>query len=335
LAVEKAQPGEVVESAAEALVVDGELGTELGPCDGPVGADVGNDAIGEVGRANNLRGFGNDEMGRPAAVVGFEAEVERLRRRMLSVLDSQLEQLAVAGEIGIGVAPGPEVARSAEALSGASAAVFAGVVDEKDGDAEAALEGAEVGEESGHVGGVVFVQAMEPDERIEHEEARFVLLDGSGETVELGREIEPHVAEIEEVEVDAAEVEPTALGEPGDARTRAGEGILGEVDEDGSGPRHGEAAEGRRAGGDGEREIEGHPRLTTLRMPSKDADTGLGPEGGDEPGGGSRLGGEIGDVDGGERLAGHAIFFRAARTMPLSTVSIRRRAAKSRLRRAR
>ena len=63
-----------------------------------------------------------------------------------------------------------EVSGTAQVLaSGTSAAVLACVVDDGDGDIERALDLAQVREYSGDIAGVIFVDAVKPDEGVEEE----------------------------------------------------------------------------------------------------------------------------------------------------------------------
>jgi hypothetical protein len=68
---------------------------------------------------------------------------------------------------------------AAEGLAGAgAAAALLGVVDKGDGDAVPPLELAQVGEERRHLARGVFVDAVEPHEWVEDEQARLELRDG-------------------------------------------------------------------------------------------------------------------------------------------------------------
>lgn len=58
------------------------------------------------------------------------------------------------------------------------------MVDEEDGAVGGAGEGAQAIEDGGHLGGGVFVGAMDTDERIEDEEPGLTLDDGGGEPIE-------------------------------------------------------------------------------------------------------------------------------------------------------
>src|SRR3972149_5106695 len=56
--------------------------------------------------------------------------------------------------------------------AGHGAAVLAGVVDDGDGEVVGALQLAQVAEDRGDIAGLIFVDAMEPDEGVEQEQGR-------------------------------------------------------------------------------------------------------------------------------------------------------------------
>jgi hypothetical protein len=88
------------------------------------------------------------------------------------VLDRQQQAFAVAAQVQVAVAPCVQLRRAAQGLAGAGVAALAGVVDERDGAAEAALQLAQVGEQRGDLGGGVLVDAVQPHEGVEDDEAR-------------------------------------------------------------------------------------------------------------------------------------------------------------------
>ena len=61
------------------------------------------------------------------------------------------------------------------------------------------------------------------------------------------------------------------------------ERVLGGIEQHTPGARHGEAAQARDTGGDGDGEVEGEERLAALGLAADDADRLLGPQPGDQP----------------------------------------------------
>ena len=106
-----------------------------------------------------------------AVVGGDELEATWMWRRGGAVLDGEQQRVGVATEVQVGVAPGVEIAAASEGEPSlrTNRAGFAGVMDDEDSDVVLALEGAEVAKERGDFAGVVLVDAVEADERIEDE----------------------------------------------------------------------------------------------------------------------------------------------------------------------
>src|SRR6201995_2653197 len=101
-----------------------------------------------------------------------------------AMLDGQDDAVVtIAPQIEIGVAPGVELRRAAQGLAGADVArAFLGMMDDGDGERVAALEFAQEGEQRCALAAVVFVDAMQPDERVEDEQPRLQCGHGLVET---------------------------------------------------------------------------------------------------------------------------------------------------------
>ena len=85
----------------------------------------------------------------------------------------ELVAVAVAAQVEVAVAPGVELGGAAQGLAGADATgALPGVMDDEHGDAMPALQVAQIGEQRRDLAAVVFVDAMQPDERIEDEQPR-------------------------------------------------------------------------------------------------------------------------------------------------------------------
>ncbi len=75
-----------------------------------------------------------------------------------------------------------EFAGTAQGLSGAAGlGVFAGVMNQHDGQLELALEFPQIREQPGDLGGVVFIDPVQADERVQDQQDGPELLDGLGE----------------------------------------------------------------------------------------------------------------------------------------------------------
>ena len=91
-----------------------------------------------------------------------------------AMLDGQNDAVVtVAAEIEVGIAPGVELRRSAQGLTGADGAgALFGMMDERDGDGVAALQFAQEGEQRRDVAADILIDAMQAHERIEDEQPR-------------------------------------------------------------------------------------------------------------------------------------------------------------------
>src|SRR5208283_3417183 len=98
---------------------------------------------------------------------------------------------ALAAHIQIGVTPAMEFAGTAQGLSGAAAlGVFAGVMNQHDRQLELALQFPQIREQPGDLGGVVLIEPMQADERVQDEQDGPELLDGLQETCAVGRGVQ-------------------------------------------------------------------------------------------------------------------------------------------------
>src|SRR5262249_20809820 len=94
-----------------------------------------------------------------------------------AVFNGQRESIfALLLEIEIAIAPGVELGRAAQRLTGADAAsAFLGVMNDQNGKAMASLQRAKIGEEWRDLAAGVLIDAMQAHERIENEQARLQL----------------------------------------------------------------------------------------------------------------------------------------------------------------
>jgi hypothetical protein len=193
------------------------------------------------------------------------------------VLDREEELSAMASDEQEGVGPGEEVARAAEALPRVTGAVLAGVVDDEHGDVVGPLQLAQVAKERGDLPGVVLVDAVQPDERVEDEEPRRVARYGVTEPSLVMLAVEAERGGEDEVHGQCGKVEAAIAADAFEARLDHGRGVLRHVQEDTPGVANVEATEARLAARDGERHFEREPGLATLRGAAEDTDPCPGP----------------------------------------------------------
>ena len=73
-------------------------------------------------------------------IGGQQMERQRRWRRCSTMLGGESQAVGPAGEVEVGIAPGPEVAAAAQRLAGKGGAALAGMVDEEDGSVEGACQ---------------------------------------------------------------------------------------------------------------------------------------------------------------------------------------------------
>lgn len=325
---------EGLQGVTEAGVVDTEPLTESGPGEGPVG--VAQFVAYGFGEGWRLGVVAIEEEAGGLVVAAAEPQKHGIDGGSGAVLDGEAEALVGSTEeIASRVGPGVEVGAAPQGLAGVAARALGHVVDERDGEGVAAVELAEEAEQSGDVGGTVFVEAVESDEGIEEEECGPEGGEGGVECAPVGFEVEAQAGPGDDVEVEVGERELPVGTDLGDAVTELMRRVLGEIDDGGARGVDVEAAETGGTGGDGDGEIEPEPGFTGFGRSPDDADGVGAPEALDEPAG---LGGPgVDGMDGQGRQAlvhGHSTL-RAAMTSPEETTEAFEAATSSRALRAR
>jgi hypothetical protein len=229
-------------------------------------------------------------------VARDEGEVEGIRSGSCAMLDGDGEMIAEATDVKGAVGPGVEVAGAPEGLAGVCPeAALLGVMDDEDGDIVLALHFPEEGEESGDLAGAVFIDAVEPDEGIEEQDAGTVGAEGTIDAGAIAVEIETERGSSDDIERDPCEVESAVEAETGKAELNVGGSVFRHVDEGRPRVVHGEATKAGGVTGNRQSQIQGKPAFATLGRAADDTDTGASPEGFDEP---SALGPRIGEKRG-------------------------------------
>jgi len=149
---------------------------------------------------------------------------------------------------------------------------FAGVMDERDSGVEVTLQIAQVGEEWCDLGSGVFVDAMQANEGVEHEQFRLQLSDRGGQRLSVVLAIEPERRHGDEVNVEAFEVDAGGGGNSFEALTDDEGCILCREQQHGTTLAGWEAAQAGATGGNGDGKIESQEGLAALRFPSNDSD---------------------------------------------------------------
>jgi hypothetical protein len=103
-----------------------------------------------------------------------------------AMFGAELDAIPTAMQIQIGIAPAVQVTGSAQSLAGPIfSGGFSGMVDKQHGRVEAPLKVTEEGKDRGDLGGMIFIDRMQTDERIEDQKARVEEFDRNGELAAL------------------------------------------------------------------------------------------------------------------------------------------------------
>jgi hypothetical protein len=124
---------------------------------------------------------------------------------------------------------------------------------------------------------------MQAHKGIEDEQAWLQAGDGVGEAVAIGLEVEAEGGGGDDLDVEIGERDVGGLADAIEAASHDVQRILGGIEQHPSGPRYGEAAQARDAGGHRNGDVEGEERLAALGLAADDADGLLGPQAGNEP----------------------------------------------------
>ena len=161
---------------------------------------------------------------------------------------------------------------------------------------------------------------MKPDQGIQQQQQGTDASHGVVESELVALGIEAQAVGGDDVQIEAGQLDAAMAAQLGDAVADAGQSILGEIHQSGTGGLDREATEGRGAGGDRDGEIKTEPRLANLGTAAENADCGGGPEVAHQPLGSVGLGIDGVHRNGGQRCAHGHSDLRAAITSPALTV---------------
>lgn len=179
--------------------------------------------------------------------IGDEGQGEGLGCRGGAVLEGHDQ----ADAVGVGVAPGVEVAGAPQGLAEVGVVAALGhLVHEDDGQLVLALHRAQERQQARGLTGAVLVEAVESDERTVEEQAGTEHRYQLAEALLVFDEVEAQGGGGDDVEVELVEGEAAVGGDAGDALADDGQGALGEIDERRAGLVDGEASERGRVGGE-------------------------------------------------------------------------------------
>ena len=177
-----------------------------------------------------------------------------------------------------------ELGRAAQGLTAALVGgALAGVMDQRDSGVKLTLQVAQVGEERSDLGGGVFVDAMQANKGVEHEQFRLQLGDRGGQRLPIVVAVEPERRHGDEVHIEAFEVDTGCGGNALQALAHDAGIILGSKHQHGTTLTGWKAAQAGGTGGDGDGKIESEEGFTTFGFAADDSDRLGAPQAFDQP----------------------------------------------------
>jgi hypothetical protein len=156
-------------------------------------------------------------------------------------------------------------------------------MDQRDSGVKLTLQVAQIGEERSDLGGGVFVDAMQANEGVEHEQFRLQLGDRGGQRLPIVVAVEPERRHGDEVHVEAFEVDAGCGGNALQALAHDEGIILGSKHQHGTTLTGWKAAQAGGTGGDGDGKIESEEGFTTFGFAADDSDRLGAPQAFDQP----------------------------------------------------
>ena len=211
--------------------------------------------LGEFGVVLQLK---TNQRGLASAGVigGQQMEGQRRWRGSSTMLDGEPQAVGPAGEIEVGIAPGPEIAAAAQRLAGKGGAALAGMVDEEDGGVEGACQLTQCGENGGDLAGVIFIGALEAYERIKDQQLGALAGERKVEPVQVLGTVETERSVKDEPDIECGEVGAARVRDALDATFDLMGRVFSREDEHRPGTGDREAAQARTPGSDRDRQLQ-------------------------------------------------------------------------------
>ena len=127
------------------------------------------------------------------------------------MLDGEAQLLTLVDEVAGRIGPGVQIGAAAQRQTGILPCALGHVVDEDDGDIMLTIELAQEAEQPGDVGGTVFVQAVEPHERIEQQQLGLQGGEGVVQGVSVLLQVEAQAGGGDDVEIESNQRQVSVL----------------------------------------------------------------------------------------------------------------------------
>jgi hypothetical protein len=270
---------EVSENVGEFLIPDAKLTTKL-VLPSWSGSEGDEDPFAQ--RANVV-GSVLDHFEPDGSLFGDESQPERRCWCSETMLAGEDEITASSTQVEIRIAPGMEVGATSKRKARFVGGVLAGVMDEDDGKAESTRELAQGREHGRDLGGVILVDALKANVRVQDEQLGSVACEGLSKPVEMLFAVEPERRLEDELDVESVEVCSASTSDAVDALADLFRRVLGSIDEHTTALSDLETIETGSSGSDSDGDIESEPGLARFGSAADDADRALAPQAIDQP----------------------------------------------------
>ena len=216
-------------------------------------------------------------------IGGQQMERQRRWRGCSTMLDGEPQAVGPAGEIEVGITPGPEVTAAAQRLAGNGGTALAGMVDEEDGGVEGDSQFTQCGENGGDLAGVIFIGALEAYERIKDQQLGALAGERKVESVQVLGTVETERGVEDESDIECGEVGAARVRDTLDATFDLMRRVFSREDEHRPGTGDREAAQARTTGGDRDRQLQRQKCLAALGGSADHTDRRSAPQRLDEP----------------------------------------------------
>jgi len=195
------------------------------------------------------------------------------------MLGGQGQLGTLAPHIEIGVTPAVEFAGTAQGLARATGVrVFAGVMNQQDGQLELALEFAQIREQPGDLAGVVFIHPVQSDQRVQDQQDRPELLDGVGEPRSIGGSVKPERRGGDDFHRQGGKGHLRGRRDAFNPLTHDRQRVFGWEEQDWSAAPDWKLPQAGGAGSDADGDIQSQKAFAAFGFAAQDADGLLGPE---------------------------------------------------------
>ena len=257
------------ECFAETLVTDAQGCAQIAVSAGTGLGEMRENALGQSGlvvavarvrwlrfiRGNSLLDLQANEI--LASGAGDKMQGHRSRRRSRAMFDGEQQAVTCAGDVEVGVPPGPEITASAKGLPGELSGVLAGVMHQRNGELEATRKVAQSRKDCRYLTDVIFIAVLQSYVGVEHKELGPMTGQRQTKPLEILHTVQSERVFHDQPYIQRSEICVAGSGETLEAAFDLMGSIFGGKHQSRPGSGHCETAKARLPGGDGHRQFQG------------------------------------------------------------------------------